>query len=479
MHAASEGDVPVAAHGYVKSEVLATFKFTLTAGAGLYADGYDLAVINLGLAMLSHLYPNEFSASVKGAIVSLTNVGVIFGQIGFGVLADVVGRKVASVVTGFLTVVGAVLSGCVVDTPGFPISMQLLTCRIFLGLGIGGEYPLSAALAKEMDTTGISLGRTKMLCLNCALFHCGAITQSLVVLFLIGCQVPIEVVWRVSFMLGAVPAALALYLRLFIEEPAPHDPSEDVVSSSTGGSDMPVTRPRRRTHVGFGAMFVKVVGPRFTVLVGACCGWFFYNLTSWGLLSFASVIVETLFHMSTSYANLNTIIVHDAVFAFLLGAFMLVGVSIGTINEHKVSRRTLAALGFSGTAFLLLLCGILVPYQHQVSWVLAFMIVLSQVFYAFLALATYTISSEAFPSSVRGTCVGLSSASGKIGAAIGTGLFPVGVASFGLGSTLVICGLLMVIGLLTVFLFIPSPLDGLPVNICGSRDRDEEDGKDA
>ena len=73
------------------------------AGIGFFTDAYDIFAINLVTAMLGAVYwqsPN-LSSKKRGhippnsdtAIKVATSGGTVLGQVGFGWLADVVGRK--------------------------------------------------------------------------------------------------------------------------------------------------------------------------------------------------------------------------------------------------------------------------------------------------------------------------------------------------------------------------------------------------
>jgi PHS family inorganic phosphate transporter-like MFS transporter len=127
---------------------------------------------------------------------------VVIGQLSFGLLADTLGRKTASLFTATLTIIGAVLSGCVQDTngSGWDICGQLGLARFLLGLGIGGEYPLSAALSQELEGSALCLSRSQLLCLNIAFFNVGMLCQAVLVLTLISYQVSLATTWRLAFI---------------------------------------------------------------------------------------------------------------------------------------------------------------------------------------------------------------------------------------------------------------------------------------
>merc|ERR1719382_1212066 len=159
----------------------------------------------MALTILEKLYPTAMTASTKGLIASMTLVGVI------------VGRKAASIATTTLTIGGAILSSCVFQGGVWSLGLQLVLCRFMLGLGIGGEYPLSAAISKEVGPEGLKLTRSQLLIMNMMAFNIGVAIQSILTITLLSCPMALGSVWRVMFACGAAPAALALVLRLQME----------------------------------------------------------------------------------------------------------------------------------------------------------------------------------------------------------------------------------------------------------------------
>eukprot|EP00418_Pyrodinium_bahamense_P020833 CAMPEP_0179128734 /NCGR_PEP_ID=MMETSP0796-20121207/61051_1 /TAXON_ID=73915 /ORGANISM="Pyrodinium bahamense, Strain pbaha01" /LENGTH=135 /DNA_ID=CAMNT_0020827591 /DNA_START=40 /DNA_END=444 /DNA_ORIENTATION=- len=123
----------------------------LTSSAGLMADGYDLAVVDLIITTLGHLYPDDIRPAQKSLIASTTYVGIILGMVSFGVLADITGHKATGLATAALTGLGCALSACCAKGRHFNIAYQLALCRFLLGVGIGGEYPVSMTLGSGKE----------------------------------------------------------------------------------------------------------------------------------------------------------------------------------------------------------------------------------------------------------------------------------------------------------------------------------------
>jgi len=53
----------------------------------------DIQVINLVLALLRYAYPESMSPRNLAVLGSMTFIGIIVGQFGFGFLADLMGRR--------------------------------------------------------------------------------------------------------------------------------------------------------------------------------------------------------------------------------------------------------------------------------------------------------------------------------------------------------------------------------------------------
>jgi MFS family permease len=142
----------------------------LMSGAGFLADAYDLFVINIAvdiMARCSHEQP--LTIPMISTVKSMAVAGAIVGQIAFGNLADIIGRRRIFIITCYLVIAGSVLSGLAVDSRIFGIYSQIATWRFVLGVGIGGEYPLSAAITAESSHHGSEIR-------NLAMVHCAPVT---------------------------------------------------------------------------------------------------------------------------------------------------------------------------------------------------------------------------------------------------------------------------------------------------------------
>ena len=99
--------------------------------------------------------------------------------------------------------------------------------RIFLGIGIGGDYPLSAVISSEFSSTRI---RGRLMTAVFAAQGWGNFTAALVALIIVSAFKTsvlhddptvlrhVDFMWRLLIGLGCIPACVALYFRLTIPE---------------------------------------------------------------------------------------------------------------------------------------------------------------------------------------------------------------------------------------------------------------------
>ncbi len=91
----------------------------VVAGIGFFTDAYDIFAINLVTAMLGVVFwhsakskPGFIPANSDTAIKVATSGGTVIGQIGFGILADILGRKKMYGLELILIIIATLAVGC-------------------------------------------------------------------------------------------------------------------------------------------------------------------------------------------------------------------------------------------------------------------------------------------------------------------------------------------------------------------------------
>ena len=176
----------------------------LAASLGWMLDSMDVMLYALVLGQVQHEL--HLSAAMSGAMMSMTLLSAAAGGIGFGWFADRAGRVRALTASILIYSVATFFCG-VTHT-----ALQLLICRIVLGLGMGGEWASGAALVAE---TWPAHHRGKALALVQSSWAIGyALGAALVAL------VMPRFGWRAVFFAGTAPAIIALWVQSRLHEPA-------------------------------------------------------------------------------------------------------------------------------------------------------------------------------------------------------------------------------------------------------------------
>ncbi|MET0313857.1 MAG: MFS transporter [Hansschlegelia sp.] len=175
--------------------------------AGWGLDGMDYMIYPLVIGTIIKLW--NVDPGSAGLAATATLLASAIGGWGAGFLADRIGR----VRTLQLTVLWfSVFSLACAFVQNFE---QLLVARALLGFGFGGEWAAGAVLMGETiraQYRGRAVGSVQ----SGWAVGWGAAVLAQAALFTI---LPPETAWRYMFALGALPALLALYLRMYVKEP--------------------------------------------------------------------------------------------------------------------------------------------------------------------------------------------------------------------------------------------------------------------
>src|SRR5216684_1834767 len=182
-------------------------KAMITSGMGFFTDAYDLFIIGVVLAILTPIW--HLSALEISLLGSTSLIAAALGAVIFGRLADHIGRHAIYGFTLIVLAIGALASAF---SPGV---IWLIVFRFILGLGIGGDYPLSATLMSEYANRR---DRGKLITMVFSMQGLGLIVGPLVAIVLLLSGLNHDLIWRIMLALGAVPALATFYLRRQIAE---------------------------------------------------------------------------------------------------------------------------------------------------------------------------------------------------------------------------------------------------------------------
>jgi len=175
----------------------------VAAAFGWMLDSFDVMIYALVLsALISDL---GIAKSTAGLLGSLTLFASAFGGLIFGIVADRYGRRRA--LMGSILIYSVFTAAC-----GFSTGVLMLAVfRVFLGLGMGGEWASGAALVSE---TWPAAHRGKALGLVQSAWAVGYAAAAVV-----SALVMPRWGWRAVFFVGVIPAFFTLWIQKRVKDP--------------------------------------------------------------------------------------------------------------------------------------------------------------------------------------------------------------------------------------------------------------------
>lgn len=147
-----------------------------------------------------------------GLLTSVLLLGWAAGGIVFGMVADRIGRTRTLMLTMLLYAFGT--AACAA-APNIGV---LLLFRLVASLGIGGEWAAGASMVAEVvpEERRVEAGALLYTAAPVGLFLATFVNHQVAAVWLAGSP---ESSWRVVFLFGLVPAAIAFLVRMFVKEP--------------------------------------------------------------------------------------------------------------------------------------------------------------------------------------------------------------------------------------------------------------------
>ena len=171
-------------------------------GSATFFDGIDYVAIGMVLPVIGelwHLTPDQIGWLISGGFF-----GQMIGAIGFGRLAERIGRIPTAVLTTAVFALGGIASA-------FAWSFTtMLVIRFLQGLGLGAEVPVAATYINEIAPAS---GRGRFVLLYELLFAVGLVAAG----FLGRYMIPVWG-WQSIFWIGSVPPLLIIPLLLRLPE---------------------------------------------------------------------------------------------------------------------------------------------------------------------------------------------------------------------------------------------------------------------
>lgn len=376
------------------------YRLLILSGLGWLFDSMDTGLVSFVLARLKTEW--DLTAGQIGMTGSAGLVGMFLGGAFAGSLADRYGRKA---VFQWTLLIFSLSTGLCALAWGFS---SLVVLRLLVGIGLGGELPVAAALVSEFAP---SRHRGRIVVLLESFWAIGWVAAAVLADGLArwgeasGTGFP----WRVAFLIGALPALYVFVLRRALPESPRYlvargraDEAEEIVRRVEAESGVPhgaAITPEPAVPV---AKRSELFGPglaRRTLMLWSL--WFAMAFSYYGMFIWLpSLLVGEGFTVTTSFR-----------FILYITLAQIPGYFTAAWLVEKIGRRVTLApfmvlcavaswfFGHASSPSQLIAWGCLVSFFNLGAWGV-----------------TYGYTPELYPTRLRGTGSGTAAAFGRIGA---------------------------------------------------------------
>jgi len=187
-------------------------KMIVISGSGFFTDAYDLFSISLLTKLIGRVYfqdnpfiiggtvdPGKLPIQLDCAVSAVALCGTLACQLLFGRLGDILGRKSTYGLVLMIMIFCAFAQSMSFGTCPHCVVGTLCMWRFMLGVGVGGDYPLSATIMSEYSST-MSRG---------AFIGCIFAMQGVGILVAAAVVASISAIWDNAFISGVYPTAIA------------------------------------------------------------------------------------------------------------------------------------------------------------------------------------------------------------------------------------------------------------------------------
>jgi putative MFS transporter len=398
-------------------------------------DSIAIAYVLPPLIGMWHLSPPQI-----GSLIGIGFLGQLVGAISFGWIAEHWGRRRAMLTTLLIFSFGALACA------GAQSYDMLFWLRFVQGIGLGGEIPLMAAYvnefahAKDRGRFSVSIQ---------VLFSFG-----LVIVALVGVYVVPHWGWQWMFVIGAIPALLAIPMRAVLPESprwlasrGRYDDADEALSriediAKRDGKPVPalpanlpnVVQAKPRIIELFRGIYLRRTITVWLMWIGA-------YFVSYGITAWMPSLFRTVYHLPVEQSLTYGFINSGVGFAGALAALYLI---------EAIGRRRMFMTSLGGCAAALLSFAFL-PQLSAAGTLTVATIGFFFLSSTLLSLATYT--AEIYPTHLRALGGGVASAWQRGASVVGTTVVGWVLPHYGINAVFVMFGLFALMGALATAFF--------------------------
>ncbi len=370
-------------------------KTRITVGVATFFDAFDALAIATVLPVLVPLW--KLAPPQIGLLISAGFLGQLVGALFFGWIGERFGRLHAMIWSIATFAVMSLVCALAWDYN------SLLIFRTLQGIGLGGEVPVAAVYISELTR---ARHRGRFVLLYELVFPIGLVAASLTGLWVVP-----NLGWQWMFYIGALPAVLALFLRMLL----PESPRWLAVRGRTVEAEAALSLIERETQIATGqplapvqpvtstreqpASLADLFGEyylRRTLVVWVI--WFSAYFINYGLSIWLPTIYRTVFKLPLDVSLRYSLITQ---------AVGLLGTLICALSIDHVGRRVWFAIAFVGATLSL---GALAMQPNPTSEQVLVYMTMAYFFVSTINIGVYLYTPELYPTRVRALGVGTATA---------------------------------------------------------------------
>ncbi|KAL4810316.1 major facilitator superfamily domain-containing protein [Aspergillus unguis] len=401
-----------------------------------FSDGFQNGLANPTNVIFKNLlgadgYSSEMQTRISDSLI----IGAILGVVVLGYVSDMVSRRAGLVFTSGLVTISTLMAALALQVhPSHNMLWFFVIVRGICGFGVGGEYPPSAAAGLEESDDFKRRYRGPFFVSFTTLMATLA-SPILQIIYLISLKASnnnLKIAFHAIYSIATILPFTIMLLRFFMADSTLYH------NSNFKGS------PQNRTWRFYYLLF-KRYWPR---MLTTSTAFFLYDFINFPNSIMSSTIIASL----VTDNNIQT----TAIWQVILSVLPVPGVVLGAYLTNAIGRRNTGILGFLGYTVIGFIIGGLF---HKLSQHIAAFVVLYGLLNAFGHMGPGAtiglISSESFPTAMRGMGYSVALAFGRTGAAVGTECFTPLRDRAGESATFYLAGGVAVLGMI-VYSFLPE-----------------------
>jgi len=403
-----------------------------------FFDSFDsLTIANVLPPLIREWHLNP---QLIGSLIGIGFAGQLIGAIAFGWIGERWGRRNSMLVTLLIFTLGALACASATSYD------QMWWYRFVQGIGLGGEVPLMATYLNEFAKAE---GRGRFSLSVQVLFSIGIPAAALASIFVVP-----NWGWQWMFVIGAIPAVLAIPLRTKLPESprwlASQGRFDEADQALKRIEDIAIAEGKTPAPLPRDLPMVSEVKPRFADLfkgiylrrtISVWLIWIGTYFVTYGLTAWFPSLLVSVFKVSLHDALVDNFILTGVGFAGALMAIYLI---------EAIGRRPMFIIGLGVCSIPLLAFAFL----GQLTVTETLLVVSGGFFFtSFLALSLATYTAEIYPTHLRALGGGVASAWQRAASMAGPIVVGWVLPNWGLNAVFVVFGLFSLMGAIVAIFF--------------------------